>query len=116
MTIASRAGAKGSRGGAKAGRGSGRGGGRGGSGRGGGRGGSKGGDRREGRRSPKKDDTSPGDKTAEVNGEKTEAGEKRKRAVEPDGGPDAGVRGAGVPVIQSSKKTKTDEAAAPAAV
>ena len=36
-------------------------------------------------------------------------GEKRKRAVEPDGGPDVGVRGATIPVIASSKKAKTDE-------
>lgn len=36
-------------------------------------------------------------------------GEKRKRAVEPDGGHDAGVRGQGVPsVVTASKKPKTD--------
>jgi lupus La protein len=35
-----------------------------------------------------------------------EVGEKRKRAVEPDGGPD--TKGQGVPVIQTSKKAKTD--------
>ncbi|KAF8513526.1 hypothetical protein JB92DRAFT_3083175 [Gautieria morchelliformis] len=33
-------------------------------------------------------------------------GEKRKRTVEPDGGPD--TKGQGVPVIQTSKKAKTD--------
>jgi lupus La protein len=38
-----------------------------------------------------------------------QAGEKRKRAVEPDGGPDVGVRGNNVPpVLQSAKKAKTD--------
>ncbi|KAF8056037.1 hypothetical protein FPV67DRAFT_1534911 [Lyophyllum atratum] len=42
-----------------------------------------------------------------------EVGEKRKRAVEPDGGPHVGVRGtAGPPVLQSAKKTKTDGEAA----
>lgn len=76
-------------------RGGGRGGGRGGSrGRGRGRGGGGGRDRDNGR------DKKPED---------AETGEKRKRAVEPDGGPDAGVRGkaAGVPVIFSAKKVKT---------
>lgn len=34
--------------------------------------------------------------------------EKRKRAVEPDGGPDVGLRGQGVPVVQSAKKAKTE--------
>lgn len=32
--------------------------------------------------------------------------------MEPDGGPNMGVRGQGVPVIQSSKKAKTDGEAA----
>lgn len=37
-------------------------------------------------------------------------GEKRKRAVEPDGGHDVGVRGQGVPAIASAsaKKAKVD--------
>ncbi|KAJ3812456.1 hypothetical protein F5876DRAFT_37369 [Lentinula aff. lateritia] len=46
------------------------------------------------------------------------AGEKRKRAVEPDGGPDVGIRGvAGPPVLQTAKKvrTETGEAATAAA-
>ncbi len=43
-----------------------------------------------------------------------QAGEKRKRAVEPDGGPDVGVRGVGgPPAIQSAKKAKTEADAAP---
>ncbi|KAF9235425.1 hypothetical protein BU15DRAFT_89588 [Melanogaster broomeanus] len=66
----------------RGGRGRGRGGGR------GGRGGGRGGGRR---------------------GAKNREGEKRKRAVEPDGGPDAGTRGAGVPTIAVAKKAKTDE-------
>lgn len=72
----------------------------------GGRGGSKAGGRKENKGSPKKSNTK-----SESNGQ-AETGGKRKRAVEPDGGPDAGVRGVGVPVIQSSKKPKTDEAPA----
>ena len=40
------------------------------------------------------------------------AGEKRKRAVEPDGGPNVGQRGQGVPVIQAAKKAKTEGEAA----
>ncbi|KAG8215113.1 hypothetical protein J3R82DRAFT_8564 [Butyriboletus roseoflavus] len=39
----------------------------------------------------------------------SQTGEKRKRAVEPDGGPDIGVRGAGVPTIMAAKKVKADE-------
>ena len=35
-------------------------------------------------------------------------GEKRKRGVEPDGAPDTGIRGQGVPTVQASKKVKTD--------
>lgn len=38
-----------------------------------------------------------------------QAGEKRKRAIEPDGGPDVGTRGATVPTIAATKKAKTDE-------
>ncbi|KAI0262781.1 hypothetical protein BC834DRAFT_844918 [Gloeopeniophorella convolvens] len=45
---------------------------------------------------------------AEKDGDE-QTGEKRKRAVEPDGGHDAGVRGQTVPTIASaSKKAKTD--------
>ena len=73
-------------------------------GRGGGRGG-RGGGRSGGKDWRKKgksaDEKSPG-------GEQT--GEKRKRDVEPDGGPDVGVRGASVPLVRStSKKAKTEE-------
>ncbi|KAI9508794.1 hypothetical protein F5148DRAFT_1192717 [Russula earlei] len=45
------------------------------------------------------------------NGGDEQTGDKRKRAVEPDGGPDAGVRGQTVPSIVTtspSKKPKTD--------
>ncbi|KAI0830362.1 hypothetical protein BC628DRAFT_1532193 [Trametes gibbosa] len=76
----------------------GRGGGRGGRGRGG-RGGRGGG--RGGARSAEKSN-------ATMAADSEQAGEKRKRAVEPDGGPNMGLRGQGVPVIQSSKKAKTD--------
>lgn len=43
--------------------------------------------------------------------EDAEVGEKRKRAVEPAGGPDAGLRGkeAGIPVVFSAKKVKTGD-------
>ncbi|TFY69879.1 hypothetical protein EVG20_g2963, partial [Dentipellis fragilis] len=42
-------------------------------------------------------------------GDAEQMGEKRKRAVEPDGGHDVGVRGAAVPSIASvAKKAKTD--------
>lgn len=73
-------------------------------GRGGGRGG-RGGGRSGGKDWRKKgksaDEKSPG-------GEQT--GEKRKRGVEPDGGPYVGVRGATVPLVRStSKKAKTEE-------
>lgn len=51
-----------------------------------------------------------GDRNAEKGeGKEEQAGEKRKRAVEPDGGPDTGVRGQAVPTIQSAKKAKTTE-------
>ncbi|KAL5520353.1 hypothetical protein ACEPAG_9577 [Sanghuangporus baumii] len=112
MTLATRNAGKSNRGG-RGGRGggSGRGGGR-----GGGKSGGKGGDRREGKGSPKKG--SPGKKSPDANGEE-KTGEKRKRPVEPDGGPDAGVRGVGVPIVLSSKKSKTEgadpESEAPAA-
>ncbi|KAL5525322.1 hypothetical protein ACEPAF_9192 [Sanghuangporus sanghuang] len=96
MTVATRAAAKSNRGG----RG-------GGGGRRSGKSGGKGGDRREGKGSPKKG--SHGKKSSDANGE-AKTGEKRKRPVEPDGGPDAGVRGVGVPVVLSSKKSKTEGA------
>lgn len=56
---------------------------------------------------------SDGDKPASSNGAAKgdeQAGEKRKRAVEPDGGPDVGVRGTGAPpAVQSVKKVKAEE-------
>ncbi|KZS89469.1 hypothetical protein SISNIDRAFT_479724 [Sistotremastrum niveocremeum HHB9708] len=99
---------------------SGRGGRGGGRGARGGRGGGRGGGRSNGNgHSNKGDSDSRGPATApsSVPGEQdASAGEKRKRGVEPDGGAVEGVRGAGIPAIQSSggaapavKKTKTDE-------
>ncbi|KAG0694602.1 hypothetical protein DFH29DRAFT_311889 [Suillus ampliporus] len=87
---------RGGRGGGRGGRG-GRGGGRGGrGGRGGGRGGGRSGEKnKDSQSTPKSEEQS---------------GEKRKRAVEPDGGPDTGVRGQAVPTIAPSKKAKTDAA------
>ncbi|TFK73087.1 hypothetical protein BDN72DRAFT_855091 [Pluteus cervinus] len=84
----------------RGGRGGGRGGNRGRGGRGGGRGGHR--DRR--------DDKGKGRSDAQTDGGEG-TGEKRKRAVEPDGGPDVGVRGtAGPPIIRTaSKKAKVDE-------
>ena len=66
--------------------------------------------------SREKDDTSEQAKdkdhdSAAPSGEE-QVGDKRKRAVEPDGGPDAGVRGQTVPAIQSAKKAKTEAEAA----
>ncbi|KAJ8581102.1 hypothetical protein M405DRAFT_833096 [Rhizopogon salebrosus TDB-379] len=78
----------------------GRGGGRGGRGRGG-RGGSRGG--RGGRGGGRN-----GEKDKSGKAPEEQSGEKRKRAVEPDGGPDTGVRGQAVPTIAPSKKAKTD--------
>ena len=90
--------------------------GRGGRGRGGRGGrGSKGGDRRR-----------DNDRNTEAKGKgKQPAGEesttdagtgtKRRRAVEPDGGPDVGVRGnVAPPAIQSTKKAKLDDGSASA--
>jgi lupus La protein len=84
---------RGGRGGGRGGRG-GRGGARGGRGRG--RGGGRSGGDRNGER----------DKDGKASEE--QSGEKRKRAVEPDGGPDTGVRGQAIPTIAPSKKAKTD--------
>jgi len=47
-----------------------------------------------------------GDRNGPKSSEEAKAGEKRQRAVEPDGGPN--TKGQGVPVIQSAKKVKTD--------
>ncbi|TFK29163.1 hypothetical protein FA15DRAFT_664482 [Coprinopsis marcescibilis] len=96
-------------------------GGRGGRGRGGGRGGrgGRGGGRGGGRphndrsRNDRSDRPSESKKT---DGE-GDAGEKRKRAVEPDGGPFTGVRGSNAPpaIASVAKKVKTDDgSAAPA--
>ncbi|KAG6809523.1 hypothetical protein H0H92_015919 [Tricholoma furcatifolium] len=98
-------GGRGGRGGARGGRG-GRGGGRdGGRGRGGGRGG------RGGRGGASNGRDSRDKKDAQEAGTE-EVGEKRKRAVEPDGGPNVGVRGNNAPPVLGSaaKKAKTDEA------
>ena len=85
--------------GGKASRG-GRGSSRGGRGRGGGRGGFS--------RSKKDGSESKGENGHDE--DDGQAGEKRKRAVEPDGPADSGVRGTGIPVVQSAKKAKTEEA------
>lgn len=69
----------------------------------GGRGGHGGG--RGGGRDSKQKNRSTDKKTPDE-----QAGEKRKRVVEPDGDPNTGVRGATVPMVRStSKKAKTDE-------
>ena len=52
------------------------------------------------------------EKTTTTTNDEESAGEKRKRAIEPDGGPDVGVRGQGVPLIKTIKKTKTENSAA----
>ncbi|EIN05110.1 hypothetical protein PUNSTDRAFT_55034 [Punctularia strigosozonata HHB-11173 SS5] len=95
---------KGSRGGRGRGRSRGRGG-------RGGRGGGRGGDRDSKPRGGEKSEGKGGEKSEggeKKAGEET-AGDKRKRAVEPDGGPFTGTRGATVPVIQSvAKKAKVD--------
>ncbi|KAF5353435.1 hypothetical protein D9756_008032 [Leucocoprinus leucothites] len=91
-------------------------------GRGGGRGGKRGRGGRSGdggRRQPLKATIIP----PATKGESTQAGEKRKRAVEPDGGHDVGVRGVDAPPTLASatttegaaKKVKTNDGdAAPA--
>ncbi|KAJ3864375.1 hypothetical protein EV359DRAFT_41175 [Lentinula novae-zelandiae] len=94
-------------------------GGRGGRGSRGGRGGGRGGG---GGKHERENGKTNGDATPATNGDSKSddnaAGEKRKRAVEPDGGPDVGIRGvAGPPVLQTAKKvrTETGEAATAAA-
>jgi len=77
----------------------GRGGGRGGrGGRGGGRGG-RGGGRGSKQRNQSADKKTSGDE---------QTGEKRKRDVEPDGGPQTGVRGATIPMVRSTSKKSQD--------
>ncbi|KAJ3829652.1 hypothetical protein F5880DRAFT_1620546 [Lentinula raphanica] len=96
---------RGGRGGARGARG-----GRGG--RGGGRGGRGGGGaRRDGRSDgkPRNEAASTTNGSSKTDAENGAPGEKRKRAVEPDGGPDVGIRGvAGPPVLQTVKKAKTE--------
>ena len=49
------------------------------------------------------------ERTEKAASSEEQTGEKRKRAVEPDGGPDVGVRGTtGPPVLASAKKVKVD--------
>lgn len=119
MSFPTRGGRGGSRGGRGGGRGASRGdrGGRRGRGGRGGRGSGRGGDRDNRRDSKpaslsvsKGGDDTKSEAGSDITKVGVQVGEKRKRAVEPEGGPDAGIRGAAVPVIQSTKKTKTDEA------
>ncbi|EKM52423.1 uncharacterized protein PHACADRAFT_260796 [Phanerochaete carnosa HHB-10118-sp] len=77
-------------------RGRGRGGARGGR---GGRGGGRGREKREGKNAGEANPAA-GDE---------QAGDKRKRTIEPDGGAFVGTRGQGVPTITSAKKAKTDD-------
>lgn len=88
-------------------------GGRGGRGRGGrggggrGRGGGRGGNRNSNGRGQQSAKPSAASEAKES--EDATTGDKRKRAVEPDGGPDVGVRGNNAPpVIQTAKKAKVD--------
>ena len=90
----------------KAGSRGGRGGARGGRDRGRGRGGGRGGGRDRDNKSRKDEPAAGAADKGEKGDDNTQAGEKRKRAVEPDGGPHTGIRGAGVPAIMSSKKSK----------
>ena len=82
-------------------------GGRGGRGSRGGRGGRGGGRQRDGDREKAKGKGK--DAPPPIAPSESQAGEKRKRAIEPDGAPDAGIRGEGVPAIVASKKAKADE-------
>ncbi|KAL4077429.1 hypothetical protein J3A83DRAFT_4087792 [Scleroderma citrinum] len=78
----------------------------------GGRGGGRGRGRGRGRGGRPTGRSGETDKVKSNKGKSTDeeqAGEKRKRAIEPDGGPDVGVRGATVPTIMTTKKVKTDE-------
>ncbi|CAL1698480.1 unnamed protein product [Somion occarium] len=79
-------------------------GGRGGRGRGG-RGRGRGGRGGRGGRDSRAGDSTSADATKN---DDTQAGDKRKRAVEPDGGPDVGVRNQSIPLVQSAKKTKVE--------
>ena len=81
-------------------------------GRGGGRG------RGRGRGGGGRSNGSVKEREAENEGKEPSTGNKRKRAVEPDGAPDAGIRGnLAPPIIQTTKKVKTSGGeAAPASV
>ena len=85
-------------------------------GRGGGRGGRGGGDRRRDNNDRKAEAKGKGKQSAaEESTTDTGTGTKRRRAVEPDGGPDVGVRGnVAPPTIQSTKKAKLDDGSASA--
>ncbi|KAF9529117.1 hypothetical protein CPB83DRAFT_875734 [Crepidotus variabilis] len=81
-------------------------------GRGRGRGGGAGRGGRSGRDRDSKDKNKDESSAADA-----ETGEKRKRAVEPDGGPDVGIRGTNVPpTLQTIKRVKTDDGSAAPAV
>ncbi|KLO15596.1 hypothetical protein SCHPADRAFT_902232 [Schizopora paradoxa] len=77
-----------------------------------GRGRGRGGGGRGGHRDAKPSNGTDSAKAEDAGSE--QAGEKRKRTIEPDGSSDVGTRNAKVPVIQATKKAKTDEAAATA--
>ncbi|PPR02286.1 hypothetical protein CVT24_011624 [Panaeolus cyanescens] len=75
----------------------------------GGRGGGRGGRGRGGRNGGGDRNREAKAKENDTNGDEA-TGEKRKRAVEPDGGPDVGIRGnAAPPTLQSIKRVKTNE-------
>ncbi|KAF7359506.1 hypothetical protein MSAN_01293600 [Mycena sanguinolenta] len=103
-------GGRGGRGGGRGGRGGRGGGGRGGRDRDGGRGGGRGrGGRGRGRGGGRDRGEGRGNGAEAATGDDAQTGEKRKRAVEPDGGPDVGVRGKGAPpIIATAKKAKVD--------
>lgn len=81
---------------------------RGGRGRGGGRGGRGGRGGSRGGRGGGRGGGRNGEKSQPAATSEEQIGEKRKRAIEPDGGPDTGVRGQAIPTIAPSKKAKTD--------
>lgn len=73
----------------------------------GGRGASRGGARGRGRGGARGDSRTETKTNGE--GDNAGAGDKRKRAIEPGGPSDSGVRGQAIPTIQATKKAKTDE-------
>ncbi|CAK5264053.1 unnamed protein product [Mycena citricolor] len=75
-----------------------------------GRGGRGGRDRGRGRgRGGRDSGRSKGPATANTDMEDSVVGEKRKRPIEPDGGPNVGVRGKGAPPAITSKRNKAEE-------